>query len=165
MNTEADTSLGPDAVTKSIVIHEPYPDDYRDIGNNLRKEDVREIAGLTGVPPILAVKLSIESAHWCRVVSVDGKASMVFGVTKQPGCEDYGCVWLLSTPDIHKIRYKFLRESKMWLSAMFNSGPFNRLNNIADTRNDLHMRWLKWMGAVFDGDRVKKHYERFEIRR
>lgn len=147
------------------LIREADPEDYRAIGANLRDSDVREIEGLIDVPPILALKYSIDQSEYCRIVDVEGEPSMAFGVMTDPGCEDYGLVWFMSTSGVYKVRRRFLRESKDWVDRMFASGPYVRLHNIADTRNTLHMRWLKWLGAKFSGDMIRQHYQRFEMRR
>lgn len=150
---------------ESNYVRGPLPGDHIAIGRNLRPEDVREIEGLMDVPPFLVVKDSIDGAHWCRVAVVDDLPSIVMGVTRVEGYTDSALCWLMSTPGIYKVRRRFLRESADWIAAAFDSGPFNCLYNIVDTRNAVHMKWLKWIGAILTGDPIHKHYRSFHIRR
>jgi hypothetical protein len=45
----------------------------------------------------------------------------------------------------------FLRESKKTLAIMQNKYPV--LFNMVDARNEVHVKWIQWLGFTF----IKKH--------
>jgi hypothetical protein len=65
----------------------------------------------------------------------------MFGVSKE------GAIWLLASDDIHRIRFSFLRESRKVIDFLNQKYP--KLWNYVDSRNQLHLRWLKWCGFIF----------------
>ena len=144
-------------------VRETLPGDVIILGHTLREEDVREVEGLIDVPAALALKGTVEASAWTRTIEVDGGVAGIFGVAPDPGVEDWGVVWFLAAPLIKDIRIRFLRESKEWVNLLFASGPYHKLHNIADTRNELHIKWLEWLGAKFDDEPIREHYRRFEI--
>lgn len=72
----------------------------------------------------------------------------MFGITKV-NC-DLATVWLLATDDLLKYRTSFIRQCKFVLSKM--NSKFKVLTNIVDSRNEVHLRWLKWCGMFFIGE-------------
>lgn len=58
-----------------------------------------------------------------------------------------GAVWMLGTDRIKAVPTVFLRESKRWVDDQFNT--YQLLCNFVDERNDVHVKWLKWLGFKF----------------
>ena len=44
----------------------------------------------------------------------------------------------------------FLRNSAFWVEKLF--GDFSLLFNVVDSRNKVHIRWLKWLDFKFIAD-------------
>lgn len=65
----------------------------------------------------------------------------MFGVG---GVDRVGVPWMLASPLLTKIRKQFLRESKAFLDEM--SCGYDKLWNVAWSKNTEHLRWLKWLG-------------------
>lgn len=72
-----------------------------------------------------------------------------------------GLIWLLCTENVEKFPIKFLRATKKWTGVLLQSVP--RLYNCVWTKNQLHVKWLKWLGAEFGAKQGDMQY--FEITR
>jgi len=79
----------------------------------------------------------------------DGTPFMMSGVV--PANEGAGAVWMLSTDAIEDYAVSFLRQCKGVLAEWNRIYPV--LFNYVDARNELHVKWLKWMGFTF----IKRH--------
>ena len=108
----------------------------------LRYEDKRELLESTGLNPYQALTNGYNSSDICLTI-VDTKDIPVgiFGVTGE------GAIWLLATPEIKRIRFSFLRESRKVVNLL--NHKYKLLWNFVDCRNELHLRWLKWCGFKF----------------
>ena len=86
-----------------LSIHE----DCNYLADRLRYEDKREILDSVGLNPYQALKQGYSFSEICLTI-VDTKDVPVgiFGVSSEGG------IWLLATPDIKRIRFSFLRESR-----------------------------------------------------
>jgi hypothetical protein len=108
----------------------------------LRFEDKREVLDATGSTPYQALLGGYIQSEICFTI-VDTKDVPVgmFGVSKE------GAIWLLASDDIYRIRFSFLRESRKVIDFLNQKYP--KLWNYVDSRNQLHLRWLKWCGFIF----------------
>ena len=118
---------------------------YKDIdylAPRLRFEDKREILDSTGLNPYQALTECFNCSDVSLTI-VDTKNIPVgiFGVSED------GAIWLLATPEIKRIRFSFLRESRKVVNLL--NKKYTLLWNYVDCRNDLHLRWLKWCGFSF----------------
>ena len=123
-------------------IRKTISEDIDYLAPRLRFEDKREILDSTGLNPYQALR----ECFTCSEISltiVDTKNIPVgiFGVSED------GAIWLLATPEIKRIRFSFLRESRKVVNLL--NKKYKILWNYVDCRNDLHLRWLKWCGFSF----------------
>ena len=132
------------------------------IADNLRPADRRESASLTSAHPREALKTSHELSKLTYCIKVDGKPTVVFGVADIPGTP-HGSPWLMATPDIEKIKVFFIRNSRKYLTLLRKAGPYFRMRNMVDMRNELHVKWLKFLGAKIQDEPIKQHFRYFEI--
>jgi len=134
------------------------------VASNMRQADVAECWAVAEIPPLEAVLMGFHLSDECHTVEVDGEPVALFGVTPPtPGPrppEDslpeelpensfplIGFVWLLGTPKIFDISKTFLRWSKDWLKHVGRN--YDGLMNYVDARNEVHIRWLTWVGFDF----------------
>ena len=62
-----------------------------------------------------------------------------------------GVIWFLSSEVMFKKnRIQFIKNSKIWVEKLFRD--YEILWNVVDSRNKIHIRWLKWMGFRFIAD-------------
>jgi len=79
--------------------------------NNLRPEDRQEVIASHGsTKKALQTGLDLSDECWTFLVSETNEIAGIYGVAKQD--DTVACVWLLTTPAVHKIWITFLRDSK-----------------------------------------------------
>ena len=108
----------------------------------LRQEDKREVLDGTGMTPYQALLAGYMQSEIClTIIDTEDVPVGMFGVGKE------GNIWLLATPEIKRIRFSFLRESRKVVKLL--NKKYRLLWNYVDCRNELHLRWLKWCGFTF----------------
>ena len=112
------------------------------IADRMRSADVDELS-LYDISPKDALVLGLNASLQPLSVICDGMPCAMFGVAPT-ATDGIGSVWLLGTPDLFTIKVPFLRQSEMWLNHC--SKPFSGVGNWVDSRNHLHIRWLRWLG-------------------
>lgn len=116
--------------------------DLQYLAENMRKEDADEVKASSGLQPLPALQASIlfSSQVWIGDEG-DGTPFVIWGVNKQ------GVIWMLGTESIAKYAIPFLRNSKSLLKEAHKHSPI--LFNKSDCRNEVHHKWLRWMGFKF----------------
>ena len=112
------------------------------VGLNLRYEDRREVEETTGwAAEAVCVQSYYNSINGsCVYFKVpNGKAAGVAGVTPQ------NIVWMLCTEASTEYPHTFVREAKRWVNSLPN--PY--MYNMADMRNESHIKLLKLLGFTF----------------
>jgi len=126
-------------------------DDVYFLAPRLRQADYDECLAATGREPlgVLLDGLKLGDQTYTMVAPTGVPVGML-GVAKSI-IPDAGVIWLCATPDIEKYQMTFLRHSKAVLKHL--QQDYLALHNCVDARNDLHIKWLKWMGFTF----ITKH--------
>lgn len=118
--------------------------DVQAVAEDMRPEDAAEALAL-GLDPVAALKASVAASTHVAAIDLNGRAIGVFGVGPvKLGELDAGCIWMIGTPKIETISYHFLRQSSKWVDAMHTVHPV--LWNRVYAKNEVHIRWLKWLG-------------------
>ena len=117
--------------------------DIKDLANNLRKEDEREVRTLTQEDPVKSLIRGFVVSKMCKVVFLNKKLVLIYGVAKTSDPE-IGSPYMLATNELPKIGVRFVRNSKDRIDKMHEHYPV--LFNYIDSRNKLHLKWLKWCG-------------------
>ena len=113
-----------------------------EVGENLRRDDAREVEATLGLyAPVAVLQSYYNSAfgHSVYFHNAHGEAAGVAGVTPD------NRIWMLCTPLIETKPHTFVREAKRWLDSLPN--PY--LYNHADMRNETHIKLLKFLGFKF----------------
>lgn len=133
-------------------------DDISWMSSRLRIADILEVKAAAGLDPWGALRDSYNNSS-CRMVGADEKDRPVcmggvvpahFHWTSTPLS---AVVWMLATTDLEHHQMSFLRQSKVWLEKWHQDYPV--LFNCVDERNELHIKWLRWLGFVF----IRRHPE------
>lgn len=135
-----------------LTVRPASPAEASWFASHLREEDEREVTTATGrttqVVLLDSLRLSRGKCYTVRR-TVDGKIAehpcAIFGVVDDPNTPGAGIVWLLATPDVRHCAISLLREASVWITHWTTQYP-SGLHNIVDTRNALHIRWLKLLG-------------------
>ncbi len=126
---------------------------------DMRSMDMLEIIGL-GKHPRLALEESYKvSTHAWTILTSEHRMVGSFGIAGSDQ-ENVGVPWLLGTHRMHLIKKSFLKHSREWIKRVF--GDYEVLTNVVMERNELSMRWLKWLGASFH-DCTIDGYKQFYI--
>jgi hypothetical protein len=126
--------------TKLIDIARPLDVDW--VADNLQPEDRQELEGLGLTDMRLALRLSVANSDnpicfW----NPDGMICGVAGVSRTDA--QSGAIWMLTTPYVRQYPKLFFKEAKKWLAKQTN---YDLLYNIADPRNQLHLKLLHLLG-------------------
>jgi hypothetical protein len=114
----------------------------------LREADKNELKAASGLDPEPALQQSYDLSFECHSVTHDNEVIGMFGVAQHPHDPACGLCWGVSAPELmttHKVW--FIRNTGLILDLQHRHHP--RLWGLIDTRNQLHMRWLKWSGFQF----------------
>ena len=145
---------GKDIMSPNQTLTKPYlrlanEDDCIYLAENLREDDYREIKAVTGLPPLLSLLTGLKSSQVPLVICDNqGKVVAMLGVVPNGLI---GSIWMVGTPDLKRISVSFLKNCQDVFTVLKNN--FSVLHNYVDARNELHIRWLRWMGFSF----IKKH--------
>jgi len=122
-------------------------DDVGPVARGMRYADRLEVDA-NGHTPVDALLAGVAHSKPCLTVLHKGTPAAIFGTvpTKEMGL-DVGVVWLLGTEDMQMFSRPFLRHSRDWLDRL--SEGYDFLTNRVDARNEVHIRWLKWLGFTF----------------
>ncbi len=126
------------------------PEDCLDLAPRLRKEDVEEVLAACGHTPLQALQDGLRDSDECLSILKDGKVIGMFGVAPLPN--GVGAIWLLASDDLPTIRWQFLKQTRPWVNYFLTK--FQILMNWADSRNAVHLRWIKWAGFDFTNRQV-----------
>jgi len=114
------------------------------IAQNLRYADSVEIEASRGGPKFVeALVDGFYASEQPMTFHVDGSPAAMFGVV--PADLEGACrIWLLGTEDIEKASMYFLRNCRWWFERI--TEDYNFIFNFAHKDNELHLKWLRWMG-------------------
>lgn len=139
-------------VYKGGIIRPALEEDATKLAPHLRQADLDEIKASSGRSPEGALLFGIRySKRAYTAVSHSGDIIAIFGVGSG-ATEGRGIVWLLGSDIINEVAYEFLRNSKAWIQRLYGD-DYTQLWNVVDTRNTVHIRWLRWLGFKF----INKH--------
>ena len=110
-----------------------------EVAQNLRPEDRAEISEGHGHDP---VKSLIQASTLDNSVYFTVPSGEVAGVA---GVGQSGDIWMLCTPAIQKYPVTFAREAKRYVESRTEK----LLWNIADKRNTVHLKLLRFLGFKF----------------
>jgi len=117
------------------------------LADRLRYEDAREIAGVWGVGARQGLFLCLLHSDRAFTLVEHGRAVALCGVTDSR-CAGLriGVPWLLAGEHLFGNRRWVVRSSRAWIDHLLLD--YDVLNNLTDTGNAVHLRWLAWCGFV-----------------
>lgn len=122
------------------------PSDCRYMVGRIRPADATEVAATGGT----VGKALLNGLHYSTLAMVGADENdhpVCMGGVVPSGDPLVGYVWMLATTEIEKHKMSFLRRSMPWVEDWNTQFPL--LTNAVDARNELHIKWLDWLGFVF----------------
>ena len=111
-----------------------------EVGENLRREDAREVEQTMGLyAPVAVLQSYYNSAFSVYFTNPHGKAVGVAGVTPD------NRIWMLCTHEGDNFPHTFVREARRWINSLANPYLFNHV----DMRNEQHIKLLKVLKFTF----------------
>ena len=110
-----------------------------EVASNLRPEDRREVEEGHGYDPIEYAKFIAQEGSAVYFTVPNGKTAGMAGVGSG------GAIWMICTEAIKDYPHTFARESKRFVES--RTEPL--LWNVADRRNTVHLKLLKFLGFKF----------------
>ena len=133
--------------------------DVCELAPNLRSEDKREVNTL-GKTPEQSLLTGYLLGRVCRsIINNYGQVVGMYGVV--PADSKTGLVWMLGSDKLKKIKIPFLKESRTEVEGM--NTLFPHLWNIIDSRNEMHLKWIKWCGFKIIGERMVNNVKFYEF--
>ena len=123
--------------------------DIDHIASNMRQADLDEIQAVgTPDPHEALTKGYKDSKPYCYSGISRGVPVAMFGVVPFEDEPKFGSIWLLGTDHISDdIPIGFLRWSKKFFPTVME--PYDMVCNVVDKRNEVHIKWIKWLGFSF----------------
>lgn len=122
------------------------------IASRLRQADYNECLAATGEEPLGVLHQGLNLGDISLTLRApSGERVGLCGVVQCPAIKEAGAVWMVATDDIYQHQMTFLRNSKRALQDL--SKDYLVLFNCVDARNEVHIKWLHWMGFTF----INKH--------
>lgn len=108
----------------------------------LRADDRNECRAATGLDPEAVLPLGVRISFPAQtMVAPDGEPVGLCGVVPVNG---EGVVWMMATDRLPTLPMTFLRHCGQWVREV--SAQYPRLYNVVDARNEVHIKWLRWLG-------------------
>jgi hypothetical protein len=124
-----------------------------ELGQNLRLEDKREVVAKTGeINYKDVISNGWLKSDYSRTVLVNGQVAFVWGVCSSPEDPKIGSPYMLSTPLIEQIPITIGRRCKPRIEEMIDK--YSILFNYIDSRNKLHLNFIKHCGFEIINDKV-----------
>lgn len=123
-------------------IVEPTNADALEVIRNLRTRDAEE-AEAGGISGARAVWRSYRQSLYRRVIKVNGRVGAIWGLGSQT-LSDVGVLWMLTTPEIEKVPFTFVREGKREVDRMLEIYP--ALSGVVHCKYASAMKYLSILG-------------------
>lgn len=154
--------------SRNVVVEKATEADVDYLKTRLRPSDVVEIWAAGRETPEMALAAGLKCSTSCWTVKHKGEAVAMFGVAHGVGVPDgFGCIWLLASDGLLKMRTTFLKLSRRFVDEMLKD--YSVLFNMTDNRNEVATKWLRWCGADIsapvDFGPDKRPFRYFEFRR
>jgi hypothetical protein len=133
--------------SEPAVIRETEPLDIYLIAPRLREMDTLEVELASGQSPEEALRKAYQVSDVCYTVEVSGEPEIMFGLRSKEDEDRTAFIWLLATDRLLDVSKLFLRCSRPMIQAL--GQDYAVLENAVYEHNEVHIRWLEWVGAEF----------------
>lgn len=114
---------------------------------SIRPEDRRESIAGSGIPSGVALRRVIPEGTTTLIALPDGTPLVLWGVRPHAGYRGVGIIWLLATVPAERHGLALHRVMRPQLDEAL--AAYHTLWNVVWTGNELHVMWLRRIGAEF----------------
>jgi hypothetical protein len=127
-------------VRRSLIEDIPY------IAENMKESDQKEVWASHNHSPEESLQGGFDDSEVCLTVLDGEKPVAMFGIVPEGSLlTSRAIIWLLSTEDLFKRTYRFLRHSRHYIDMFLDEYPY--LYNYVHEDNRQSIMWLKFCGA------------------
>ena len=123
--------------------------DIEELAVTMRPEDVAEIMHSSGRSPLKTLWLGFHASEVLHTIEWQGRVVAIFGVAAGT---NMGIPWMLGTDDLRRC-WSLLRECRKLLEGY--TQKYHYLTNAVWSKNEVHIKWIKWIGFQFEGSDVR----------
>lgn len=149
MSSEAD-------LCKSIgrpFIRDCTTHDIEELAITMRLEDREEIFHSSGRSPLITLWMGYHASEVRHTIEWRGRVVAIFGVAAVADAgTSMGIPWMLGTDDLRRC-WSLLRECRKLLDSY--TKKYRLLANAVWSKNEVHIKWIKWIGFQFEGSDVR----------
>ena len=138
------------------------------LASDMRQADADEVWASNNHAPLKSLMNSWGLSDYTAIAVVNNEPCVMFGLVKCDILSGKGVLWMLGTNNSLKYRRKFLINTPPVIDEMLSICPY--LFNYVHAKNEVSIKWLKWLG--FRVEKQSKPYgafgfpfRRFEMRR
>lgn len=134
-----------------FMVNPTKAEDIVKLANNLRIEDIEEILAI-GSLPLNSLLDGFFLSDECYSAFVDNHIIGIFGFNKE-----YHTIWFLGNNLCESVKKEWIRTAGYYIKHFLDISPI--LTNTVSSKNKLHIKWLKRMGAIFSAPYlINNHY-------
>jgi hypothetical protein len=142
--------MSSEAARSKPFIRLTVPSDIQELSLTMRQEDREEVFHSSGGTPLSALTRGLSASHTCHTIEWNNKVVAIFGVGGVLG--SWGSPWMLGTDDLRRC-WSLLRECREILKGYLED--YKYLSNACWSKNDVHIKWIKWLGFTFEGSDIR----------
>jgi hypothetical protein len=106
------------------------------------------VRALTGLPPEVVLDQCVAASDQCWVGCTDDNTpALIWGTQPVFEVPEVGWIWMVGTDLMLQHRYEFLTKARVHIRLAHERYPI--LTNHVDARNEVHIKWLRFMGFSF----------------
>lgn len=150
-----------------IIIDTATVDDILEFSKNIRPMDAKEVEVVSGKPFKDHLGFLLTHVEDVRIIKCDGVLLGIGNWYKEQ--LDWGIYsewvigWMLMTNAVEDHKIEFLRWSKEIVKTLLEAYP--AITNVLYAKNELHVKYLNFLGAKFWEDPFRKDLLHFIIER
>lgn len=124
--------------------------DLDELALSMREEDKQEILFSSGRDPLDALLYGYQLSNEVSTIVRAGKVVAIFGIVGTKGV--IGSPWMLGADDLVHCT-SLLRECREILKRQVDE--YQYLTNACWSKNEVHVKWIKWLGFKFEGEDIR----------
>lgn len=131
-----------------VDVSPAVPADIEELLPNVRQADIDEFEAASGqnAREVLEIGIRVSRVSWTG--RINDEVVCIFGVAGMSLMSRKGAPWLVGSDRLEGSSKAFLRRCRKYAVKMLEEYP--ELENYVDQRNEIAIRWLKWLGFEFD---------------